>query len=105
MKYYSEITKKNYDTPAECMEAERAVAKAQKEEREKKERKAAERKEQADKVKAAREVYLEARSKYAETLENFTSRWGSWHETYTGEDAKRMAPTLFDSIFDGLFNL
>lgn len=104
MKYYSEITKKNYDTPAECMEAERAVAKARKEEQEKKEKKAAERKEQADKVKAAREAYIEARSNYAKELEDFTKKFGSWHETYTGEDAQRLAPTLFDSIFDRFFN-
>jgi len=104
MKYYSEITKKNYDTPAECMEAERAVAKARKEEQEKKEKKAAERKEQAAKVTAAREAYIEARSNYAKELEDFTKKFGNYHATYTDEDAKRMAPALFDFILDGFFN-
>ena len=105
MRYYSDELKKVFDTVEELNKAENAERARVYKEKMEKEKKANERKEQADKVKAAREVYLEARSKYAEALEDFTRKFGSYHQTYTGEDAKRMAPTLFDSIFDGLFNL
>ena len=104
MKYVSELTGKTYNTASECIDAENDYKAMKAKEKAEKEKKANERKEQADKVKTAREAYIEARSNYAKELEDFTSRWGSWHETYTGEDAKRMAPTLFDSIFDGFFN-
>ena len=104
MKYVSELTGKTYDTASECIAAENEYKDKKEKEKIEKEKKANERKEQADKVKATREAYLNARSKYAKELEDFTKKFGSYHQTYTGEDAKRMAPTLFDSIFDGFFN-
>jgi hypothetical protein len=105
MKYVSELTGKTYNTASECIDAENDYKAMKAKEKAEKEKKANERKERAEEVKAAREAYIDARSKYAELLEAFTKDYHAWHETYTGEDAKRMAPTLFDSIFDGLFNL
>lgn len=104
MRYYSDELNKVFDTEEELNKAENAERARIRKEKMEKEKKANERKEQADKVKAAREAYIEARSNYAKELEDFTKKFDSWHETYTGEDAKRMVPTLFDSIFDRFFN-
>ena len=88
MRYYSDELNKVFDTEEELNKAENAERARIRKEKMEKEKKANERKEQADKVKAAYEVYLEARSKYAEALEDFTRKFGPYHQTYTGEEPK-----------------
>lgn len=120
VKYYSERTKKFYDTAAECERAEFEAKEAenrekirkereiayQKELREKKEAeekvKAAERKADAEKVEAARKAMVEAQNKYREEIENFCKKWKSYH--FSTSDVKEI-PTLFNSVFSDFWNL
>lgn len=103
MKYYSDITKKFYDTQGECVKAEaEAKQKADKEKYEK-EKAAAERKARAQEVEDARKTMVVARSKYAELLEAFTRDYHTYHLSLTGDDAKKAAPTLFDIFNPFLF--
>lgn len=102
MKYYSEELNTLFSTPEELEKAEQEKrAKDYKEKREK-EKKAEERKARAKEVEDARKAMVVARSKYAELLEAFTKDYGVFHQTLTGEDAKRAIPTLFDFFDDWL---
>lgn len=102
MKYVSDYTGKTYDTASECMEADRKYAAEKKAEKEKKEKIAAERKTRAAEVEEARKAMVAAQSKYREVLEAFCKDYGTYHTSLTGEDAKKIIPTLFD-IFNPLF--
>ena len=75
MKYYSELTKKVYDTEEQLVEAEHKLALANEE----KDKKAAQKKEDAKKVTDAFKVYLDLRNKFIE-------KYGYWHATYTNVD-------------------
>ena len=107
MRYYSEITKNFYDTEKACLEAEFKVKeeqnrqkilkeKAEREAKEKQEKLAATRKARAAEVEEAGKAMTAAQSKYREVLEAFVRDYGSWHQTLTGEDVKKVIPTLFD---------
>lgn len=102
MKYYSEELNTLFSTQEELEKAEQEKrAKDYKEKREK-EKKAEERKARAKEVEDARKAMVAARSKYAELLEAFTKDYGVFHQTLTGDDAKRAIPTLFDFFDDWL---
>ena len=107
MKYFSEVTKKYYDTEKACLEDEFKVKEAQNLEKirkerelaqakEKQEKLAAERKARAAEVEEARKAADTARAKYAELLEAFCRDYHTFHLSLTGEDAKKAIPTLFD---------
>lgn len=107
MKYWSEVTKSFYDTEKACLEAEFKVKeeqnrekikreRAEREAKEKQEKLAAARKVRANEVDEARKAMVAAQSKYREVLEAFVRDYGSWHQTLTGEDVKKVIPTLFD---------
>lgn len=102
MKYVSDYTGKTYETANECMEADRKYAAEKKAEKEKKEKIVAERKTRAAEVEEARKAMVAAQSKYREVLEAFCKDYGTYHTSLTGEDAKKIIPTLFD-IFNPLF--
>ena len=113
MKFYSEKLNKVFDTAEECQRAEFEVKeqenrerikreRAEREAKEKKEKILAERKAKAAEVKAAREAMIAAQSKYRETLEAFCDQFGTYHESVTGDDAKKIIPTLFN-LFNPLF--
>ena len=113
MKFYSDVTKKFYDTEKACLEAEfkvkeeknRAQILREKQEREKKEKQeklAAERKTRAQEVEKAREAMVAAQSKYREVLEAFVKDYHTYHLSLTGEDAKNIIPSLFD-VFNQFF--
>lgn len=75
MKYYSEITKKTYDSEDECLEAEKAVAD-----------KTNQRKEAAAKVDTAMKAYLDAKKAYYDELDKFCKQFGAYHKTVTSSD-------------------
>lgn len=99
MRYYSDVTKKFYDTSNACIKAEEDALTAQAKEKQEKEKLAAERKNRAAEVEEARKNMVAAQNKYKEVLEAFVKKYGSYH--YSTTDAKDV-PTLFD-IFNPFF--
>lgn len=106
MKYYSEVTKKLYDTKDELTKAETAVAKAeeerkaaliqkQKEQAELKEKRAA----RAEEIEAAIKERDAAQKKVNELINKFTQDYGSWHYTwkssYGDTDGDNVIKTFF----------
>lgn len=81
MKFYSEVTKKFYDTMKNCEEEEKAAIEA-------KTKEAASRKESAEKVEAAYNTYKAAAKEYHKTLNDFCSKYGTYHKSYTMSDAE-----------------
>ena len=75
MKYYSELTKKVYDTENECKTAESAL-----------ESKNSERKRAAAHVEETRKRYDAARKEYYDELSDFCKKYGYYHTTLTKED-------------------
>ena len=107
MKYYSDVTKKFYDTAVECQTAELkeqerlSREKAEKErtlaeKKAKEEKIAAERKSRAAELEEARKAMVAAQKKYRDLIEAFTKDYGSYH--YTSNSVEDI-PTLF-SLFD-----
>ena len=121
VKYYSEKTKKFYDTVEDANKAEQEAIQAENrerilrerkaaEEKEKKEKEAAERKAMAAEVEAARKAMLEvqksckeqidaAQKDYRNKLNAFVKKYGSYHWSSNSADD---VPTLFD-IFNPFF--
>ena len=81
MKFYSEVTKKFYDTEKECKSAEDKAVLAES-------TKAAERKLAADKVNKAYEAYKSAAAAYQAELKEFCSKYGTYHRTYSSNQLK-----------------
>ena len=113
MKFYSDVTRKFYDTEKACLEAELKVKeeenkakimreRAEREAKEKQEKLAAERKARAAEVEEARKAMTAAQSKYREVLESFVRDYKTYHLSLTGEDAKNVVPSLFD-LFNPFF--
>lgn len=100
MKYFSDVTKKFYDTSDACIEAEEQALNEQIKERQKKDRLAAERKERAAEVEEARKKMVAAQKEYRDLLEDFIRDYKSYH--YSRTDANEI-PTLFN-LFNTLFN-
>lgn len=75
--FYSDITKKTYETEEACLEAEKLVAA----ENEKKEALAAERGKRAKEVEDAYERALEARQTAYDLMREFIHDYGSFHTT------------------------
>lgn len=93
MRYYSDVTKKFYETSNECVKAEEDALNAQIKEKEAKAKLAAERKNRAAEVEEARKNMVAAQRKYREVLEGFIKDYKSYH--YSSTDADDI-PTLFD---------
>ena len=107
MKYWNEITKTFYDNEKDCLKAELKAKEEQNQEKirrermereakEKQEKLAATRKARAAEVEDARKAMTAAQSKYREVLEAFCKDYGTYHTSITGEDVKKIIPTLFD---------
>ena len=73
--FYSDITKKTYDTEEACLKAEELVA----EENKKKEALAAERSKRAKEVEDAYERALEAKKTAYDLMKEFIGDYGSFH--------------------------
>lgn len=92
MKYYSDVTRKLYETAEELTKAETAVVKAEQERKaalEKKQAEQAKLKEQraarAQEVTEAIRVRDEAQKKVNELVNNFVKDYGSYHYTWSGD--------------------
>lgn len=86
MKYYSEILNKVFDTEKECVKAEhehkKACAEKARIEEEKKlaeKKKQEERAEDAKRVEAKIQAYIQAQSECRKELESFCKKHGSYH--------------------------
>ena len=94
MKFYSELTKKVYDTHEAVEAAEQEIK-----EREAAKQKLAEKR--ADRAKEVEDAYkaiITAQKHYQELVNQFIKDYGSFHMTYKDEDV----PSLFD-LFDIIF--
>lgn len=92
MKYYSDLTRKLYETAEELNKAETAVVKAEQERKaalEKKQAEQAKLKEQraarAQEVTEAIRVRDEAQKKVNELINNFVKDYGSYHYTWSSD--------------------
>ena len=94
MKYYSDKTKKIYDTVEQLQAAEKKYDDAHAAEI----KKAEERKRRADEIAAARKDLQNAQKKYNELVNKFIKDYGSYHATYNGEDVSAM--DVFYRLFD-----
>lgn len=96
MKYYSEITRKAYDTEKDCIEAETQV----KNEQEEKARIEAEKKQQhaqdAQAVEEMRKVAVATQKHYEEALRAFIKKYGSYY--YSTSNVNEM-PWRFPFFF------
>lgn len=100
MKFYSDVTKKLYDTQDALASAEALVLK-EKVEAEEKEQKRGER---AKEVEAAYKAVLEAQAKYTELKNKFIDDYGGFHMTATHKGPVWSAADINNWI-DLLFNL
>lgn len=89
MKYYSEVTKKVYDTVNELKEEEAKIAD-----------KANARKVDAEKVEAARKKWVDARLEYDRALSEFCKKYGAYHKTYSSDDVRKEWSSLSELVND-----
>lgn len=99
MKYYSELTKKTYDTVEE-LEKEEAVKKAEKE---KKDAYAEQRKKDAQIVREKMNAYEKAYEEYDKAISDFVKKYGSYHATITGSGVPSISKFV-DSVVDNFFD-
>ena len=100
MKYYSDVTKKLYDTERELVAAEANVIKAQAAEEEKKKARAA----RAKEVEEAYKAVIAAQQHYAELKNKFIDDYGSFHMSLTQKTPVTTAQDV-NRLIDALFNL
>ena len=93
MKYYSDVTKRFYDTSDACIKAEEEALTVQAKEKQEKEKLAAERKNRAAEVEEARKKMVAAQNEYKEKLTSFIKDYKSYH--YSSTDVNDI-PTLFN---------
>ena len=105
MKFYSEHTKKFYDTEIECRKAESAFNKALKEKEEVERKKSEERKARAQKVEEARKKVEDARielskanENYNKVLTDFCKDYGAYHYSIT-------SPTRLSEYLSTIFDI
>lgn len=79
MKYYSEITRRAYDTEKDCIEAENRVKNEQEEKARIEAEKRQQRAQDAQAVEEARQAMVAAQKHYEEVLNNFIKTYGSYH--------------------------
>ena len=103
IKYFSELTGKEYPTEHACVEAEKAFQAAEEEKRKaaaeaqaRKDKLVADRKSRAAEVEAARKELVAAQKKYRTVLENFVNDYHSYHWTSNSADDIPVLFNLFD---------
>lgn len=110
--YYSEKTRKQYETEKECLkaEAEYDAAHAAEEAAKQARKKDAEKveaafKEYSDCVKKAKAAIAEAEKKYEDAKNAFVKKYGSYHMTYTNADDSFILNTFdFDTFFNKILD-
>ena len=99
MKYYSELTKRFYDSEEACINDERKM-REEIEAAENEKRKAEEtRRQRTAEVDKARENYINARKQYNEVLSKFCEDYGSYFYSSAADDCNELV-----KIFSDLFN-
>ena len=98
MKYFSEITKKVYNTPEELETAEKEVLDEQKAQEEK----SAKRAERAKEVEEAYAKAADVEEQADKLLNEFLKDYGSFHTTLK-KPIKRI--NIFDDWFNSFFNI
>lgn len=98
--YYSDVTKKYYESEDALNAAEAEVIKAQKAAEEKSKARKARAKEVDDAYNAA----VEARNKYVNVLNQFLKDYGSYHSTISSVKENKSTIDLFDDIIKSFFN-
>ena len=98
MKYYSENTRKFYDSEQECAQAEIEYNKKLAAEKAKKEELSSARRTRANEVEEAYKQAIDAQNKYRQLLSKFCKDYGKFHMTIkTGEENPF---DMFYSFFD-----
>lgn len=96
MKYWSEVTKKLYDTEMDLAAAEAVAKKADAEKEAKSKARAARAKEVEDAYRAV----MEANKHYNELKDKFVEDYGSFHMTITSKTPLQSKPDIFDMLFN-----
>jgi hypothetical protein len=102
MKYYSESTKKFYDSADDCAAAEKELAEKKALATREKEELAAKRKEDADKIKEILERRNNIEKEYRDAVNDFVKKYGSYHYTYTSNNLPSFRSWI-DDWFDNWF--
>lgn len=87
MKYYSDVTKKLYESVDELKKAEAEITD-----------KATARKKDADKVEKAYDAYIEARKEYEKVLMDFCNKYGAYHKTFSTKNIPKELSSLSDLV-------
>lgn len=98
MKFYSDLTKKLYDSAEACKKAEDEQKKALEEQQTKAKVEQEEKKAMAQEITKAFEEMRTAQKKYDELRSEFIKRWGYYHVSYS--DASMKTPfSIFEDFF------
>lgn len=98
MKFYSDYTKKLYDSVAECEKAENAAKLAAQKKEAEENKKATERKADAAKVEKAMKNVIEARKEYEKELVEFCKKWGAYHKSVKVGNEDKTIESLIDMV-------
>ena len=99
MKFYSEVTDKIYNTEDELKKAEFLVTEKKRKEANLKIGRETAAKKVEDAFKAAAAAEKAARKE----LQQFTDKYGSFHKTYHGDEARAFMEDPFIALFDNIF--
>ena len=103
MKYYSEITKKLYDSKEQLTEAEEKMRAEDAEKKAAKEKQRAERAARAKEVDEALKASVDAHNKYIELRNKFIADYGYYHCSYTETSPLITPNTIWDSFLPIMF--
>ena len=103
MKYYSEVTKKMYDSPEQLKEAEEKTLAEDAEKKAAKEKQKAERAARAKEVDEALKASVDAHNKYLDLRNKFIEDYGYYHCSYTETSPLISKNSIWDSFFPTLF--
>ena len=104
MKYYSQITKKLYDSVTDLTLAENKIKEAETKKLEAEKIKKAERATRAKEVEAALKASKEASAKANKLLKDFTNDYGYFHMSYSTDDAEKVTKKTDNFDFFDLLN-
>lgn len=105
MRFYSDITKKIYDTEKELTDAEVEVQTAELAKKAAEEKKNAERKARAAAVDAAYKALVDARKSYNKLLTDFCKDYGSYHCSISDKEAQELLSEMDYGFYRGLSDL
>jgi len=100
MKYYSEVTKKMYDSVNDLESAEKTLVAKQKAEEEAALKLKEERKLRSKEVEDARKAAADANKHYRDLLAKFCKDYGAYHASYKSDDIDDIFDLFFSNLFD-----